>query len=293
MTEEATVTVVVAVRNGAATIEACIGSLLALDWPAARRELLIVDNGSTDQTLPVVARFGDQVRVVREPKRGPAAARNAGIRSANGDWIAFTDADCVVDPGWLRHLLPPLNDLTVGVAGGRILALRPCNRVQLYGETIHDHRQAIEEFNPSYAISMNWASRRAILEESGLFNEALLRGSDAELAILIRAGGHRLVYRHEAVIFHRNEATLRGLFSDARDHGRGLEMLRLAGRHPMFRLPRGRLPRLRRIVRSARLVATGPERFTALCAMVFDLGKATGALSERLAITRRRPRSPA
>lgn len=288
MTEEATVSIVVPVRNGAATIAACLRSLLVLDWPAGRRELIVVDNASSDDTLGVLERFGDLVHVVREPRRGSAAARNAGIRNAKGARIAFTDADCVVDPGWLRHLLLPLDDPTVGIAGGRILALRPCNRVQLFGEKIHDHRRAIEKLDPPYAITMNWASRRAVLEESGLFNETLLRGSDVELAVLIRAGGHRLVYCHEAVVFHRNEATLYGLFNEGRDHGRASEMVRAMGRHAMFLAPGRRFPTLGRIVRSARQAVTGPERFTALCAMVFDLGKATGRASTRLALTRSR-----
>lgn len=290
MTEESTVSIVVPVRNGAATIEACIGSLLVLDWPAERRELLIVDNASTDGTQGVLGRFGGMVRVVLEPKRGPAAARNAGVRNARGEWIAFTDADCVVDPGWLRHLLPPLADSAIGIAGGRVMALLPRNRIQQFGEKIHDQRRAIEEFDPPYVATANWASRRAVLEEAGLFNEALLRGSDADLAFRIGKRGYRLVYCPDAVVSHPHEATLRGLFSEGCDHGRGSEMIREASRQRTFLASLHPRATLRPIGRSAIRVVTGPERFDALCMMIFDLGKATGKLWEHTALTRSRRR---
>ena len=221
-----TVSIIVPVYNGKAVIAACLHSLLTLDFPVERRELIVVDNASSDGTAEVFAEFGSAIRVLFEPKRGPAAARNTGIRQAQGGWIALTDADCVVDPAWLGQLIAPLEDPGVGIVGGRILALRPCNRVQRFGEKVHDHQRAIEEYN--YAITMNWASPRTVLEGVGRFNEVLLRGSDSECAARVAAAGYRLVYQREAVIYHRNEATLRGLFADARDHGRGAAMTNAA-----------------------------------------------------------------
>src|SRR5262245_13454924 len=98
-------TVIVAVYNGASTIEACVASLLALHYPRPDHEIIVVDNGSTDGTAAVLASFGDRVRVLTEPTRGASAARNRGIRHARGRVIAFTDADCTVEPGWLAALV--------------------------------------------------------------------------------------------------------------------------------------------------------------------------------------------
>ena len=238
----------------------------------------MVDNASSDGTAEVFAEFGSAIRVLFEPKRGPAAARNTGIRQAHGGWIALTDADCVVDPAWLGQLIAPLEDPGVGIVGGRILALRPCNRVQRFGEKVHDHQRAIEEYN--YAITMNWASPRTVLEGVGRFNEVLLRGSDSECAARVAAAGYRLVYQREAVIYHRNEATLRGLFADARDHGRGAAMTNAAaGQRSVVALLRPRTT-LRALGGNTLRSLTGPERFEALCTMVFELGKATGKLNE-------------
>ena len=152
------VSVIVAARDAEATLGACLASLRALDHPSY--ELIVVDNGSTDATRAIAAAH-DGVRVLDEPRRGPAAARNTGIEAARGDVVAFTDADCVVDPRWLTKLTAALEDRRDRVAGGRILATRPANRVERYGERIHDHEAALTKYDPPYAITMNWAMAEA------------------------------------------------------------------------------------------------------------------------------------
>jgi glycosyltransferase involved in cell wall biosynthesis len=279
------VSIIVPVRNGEATISSCVESILALDFPAQERELIVVDNGSSDRTASILAGFGDRVRVVREETRGPAAARNAGIRAARGEFIAFTDADCQVDAQWLSHLLLPIReDPTIGIVGGRVAALPPGNRITSFGETIHDQRRAIEVFKPPYVLTANWCSRRTVLLEAGLFDETLLRGSDSALAIRI-GGSYRLVYRHDATVFHPHESTVLGLFREGRDHGRGRAMMRAAG---VLRTSAwaDRLGLLKRVTASGLRVLAGPQRFHALCQMVFDFGKALGGIAELVPLTR-------
>jgi len=212
------VAVIVAVYNGARTLPDCLASLRRLDYPAEHLELIVVDNASTDATPRLLAAAGAPFRVCHEVRRGPAAARNRGLAAATGEVVAFTDADCTVDPGWLRHLVAPLTDPTVGIVGGRILSRRPCNLIEAFGERIHDHARAMYEFVPPYAITMNWASRRAVLESVGRFNAALPRGSDVECSYRVVAAGYRLVYAPRAVIYHRNERTPWGLVHEGYVH---------------------------------------------------------------------------
>jgi glycosyltransferase involved in cell wall biosynthesis len=212
-------TVVVPAFNAAATIEECVRSLLALRYPRELLELVVVDNGSTDETQAVLAPHSDRVALIEESRRGPAAARNAGIRHARGEVVAFTDADCTVDPDWLRELVEPLRDSEVGIVGGRILARAGANEAELFGETIHDHHASILVWRPPYVITMSWASRRAVLEEVGLFDETLRRVEDVDLSYRIGRAGRRLVYRPEAVVYHRNERSLLGLAREGWQHG--------------------------------------------------------------------------
>ena len=211
--------VIVAVYNGARTLPACLASLRRLDYPADRLELIVVDNASTDATPRLLAEAGAPFRVCHEARRGPAAARNRGVAAATSDVIALTDADCTVDPGWLRHLVAALADPAVGIAGGRILSRRPCNLIEAFGERIHDHARAIHEFVPPYVITMNWAARRTLLETLGGFDETLLRASDVEYSYRAVAAGHRLAYVPQAVIYHRNERTPWGLAHEGYVHG--------------------------------------------------------------------------
>lgn len=214
-----TVTVVVAARNEEDTIDACVRSLLDLRYPDGLREIVVVDNDSRDRTRSRLERYSDRIVLLHEGRRGPSAARNAGVRRAQGDVVAFTDADCTVDPDWLRELVEPLDDAAVGVVGGRILARDGANEAEQYGEIIHDHHASIHVWRPPYVISMNWASPRRVLEEAGGFDEGLRRVEDVDLSHRITRAGYSLVYRPEAVVYHRNERSLAGLFREGWQHG--------------------------------------------------------------------------
>lgn len=268
---------IVPAYNAQATIEACVRSLLDMRYGLGDVELVVVDNGSTDATPERLAQFGDRIRVVHETKRGPAAARNRGIREVTAEWIAFTDADCVVDQSWLAELVPPLADDAVGIAGGRIASVEPCNRIERFGELIHDHRAAMESYERPYAISSNWASRRSVLLEAGLFDEDLLRGSDADMGFRVHGLGYRFVYREGAVIRHHNQKTFSGLFREGVMHGFGGARIRAKqGDSPPARRSFSTHRRLAR--HAAGMISGRGGRFENLCWTVFDAGKALGEL---------------
>ena len=213
------VSVIVPVYNGEDTIAACVESILAQSLPRDDFEVILIDNASSDGTPAVLERYRDHAVILHESKRGPSAARNRGLRNATGEIVAFTDADCIVHRDWLSRIIEPLRDPTVGIVGGMIQSVRPCNAVEEFGERIHDHRLAIEYYSPPYAITMNWASRRADLEKVGLFDEELLRCEDCDLAYRLVAAGYRIVHEPAAVVYHRNERNLAGLMAEGYAHG--------------------------------------------------------------------------
>ena len=88
---ELSFSVIIPVFNGSGFIARAIDSVLAQTWPA--HEIIVVDDGSSDDITNAVARYGDRVRLIRQANAGVSAARNTGAQAANGDWLAFLDAD--------------------------------------------------------------------------------------------------------------------------------------------------------------------------------------------------------
>jgi glycosyltransferase involved in cell wall biosynthesis len=275
------VSVVVPVYNAEGTLDACVRSLLNLDYPPNERELIFVDNGSTDRSTRILQSFGDRIRVLAESKRGPSAARNRGIRGARFPLIAFTDSDCAVDPHWLRHLVAPLLAQDVGVSGGTILTQRPCNNVEAFGDQVHDNRKAITYYKPPFVDTGNWASRAEVLKELSGFDEAFRRAEDCELSCRILQAGFRFVYVPEAIVYHRNESTYKGLFLEGFSHG--LHSIPLIERHRKFYAKAGyrRLypPHYRQLWTHLRDYLSGKNPETAGSSLVFNAGKRVGRLT--------------
>ncbi|MGZ4988214.1 MAG: glycosyltransferase, partial [Limisphaerales bacterium] len=109
------VSIVVACFNGGRTLQACLDSLLLLNYPDY--EVILIDDGSTDIT-PQVASLYKKVRYCRLSHHGLSVARNAGIELAEGEVVAFTDADCRADEDWLYYLVSDLLKGSFVAVGG-------------------------------------------------------------------------------------------------------------------------------------------------------------------------------
>jgi glycosyltransferase involved in cell wall biosynthesis len=97
------VSVIVPVYNCAGFVREAIASVLDNDYEPL--EVIVVDDGSTDDTVAALSAFGERIRVLRQVNAGPAAARNHAIRESRGEWLAFIDGDDLWLPGHPAHLL--------------------------------------------------------------------------------------------------------------------------------------------------------------------------------------------
>jgi glycosyltransferase involved in cell wall biosynthesis len=250
------VSIIVPVYNGSRTIDALLASLLALDYPADWHEILIVDNKSTDDTRERVQRY--PVTLLEETEiQGPSAARNRGVEAAKGEILAFTDADCVVEPTWLKRLLADHQEPRWGgFAGGR-KAYPPANLIERYcahkemfdlsllhrsplqadsgGERlcsrvpVLDYRSHIllptDLISP---ITANVAYRRTVFEKIGYFDQQMLTGEDFDLAWRLQTQtGWQIAIVPDAIVYHRYRTSLRGLVSVRRNHAAGHAILAL------------------------------------------------------------------
>jgi glycosyltransferase involved in cell wall biosynthesis len=274
------VSVIVPVYNAEATLQECVDSILNIDYPKGKLELIFVNNNSTDNTEKILKKYGSEIKVLYENKKGPAAARNKGLLNASGEVVAFTDSDCVVDRNWLKHFIIPLKDKQVGITGGKILAKRPCNKIESFGESIHDHHSAINVFKPPYVITMNWASRLDVLKELNFFNEDFIRCEDVELSHRIFVSGYKIIYTPEAIVYHRNEKTLIGLFREGYLHG--LYSVQFIKQYRDFILKSGHrrinLKSYKQIITDFKDFLTNGKGIDSLCSATFNSGKKAGKI---------------
>ncbi|MBI3243379.1 MAG: glycosyltransferase [Chloroflexi bacterium] len=244
------VSVIIPVYNGAETIAACLESLLQQEYPAGAYDVIVVENGSTDNTSRIVEKY--PVRLFHSEKRGPASARNFGLAQSQADIIAFTDADCIADPNWLAELVKPYAEAEIGGVGGSILA------------HVHPAQTLVEKFSEEHSPLVNFISgageflphlytanasyRRPLLEAVGGFNACLITGEDVDLAWRLQLQNRvRLGFASQAIIYHQHRSTKAGLARQYRQYGFGEILLdTLYGKHSGY--PRTRGFQLRRIL---------------------------------------------
>jgi glycosyltransferase involved in cell wall biosynthesis len=208
-------------RNAARWIEESIASVMALRAPEAALELVVVDNGSTDDTAARVERQLREApiahRLLRQPPRGPSAARNAGWRAARGEWLLFLDADDLADPQLVADLLAvgAHADIAYGAwARYRLAADRwRADDVQVAALGDAVALELLEDRN--FVPTGSYLIRRAMLESIGGFDEDFFPVED--LNLLIRAALHgarfvrapgaqpRLLYRQHAPDRHSRQ----------------------------------------------------------------------------------------
>jgi len=123
---QSTVSILIAVHNGEEFIQKKLESILALDYPADLREILVISDGSTDGTRSIVETFADRgVRLLNVPRGGKASALNAGLAQAKGDILFFTDVRQALDRHALSHLVANFADPSVGAVTGELKLLNP------------------------------------------------------------------------------------------------------------------------------------------------------------------------
>src|SRR4051794_34400017 len=107
----------------------CLEAIALLDYPRDRFEVIVVDDGSPRPADQIVASFSSRfaVRSLRQQHAGPAAARNQGAAGARGDFLAFTDDDCLPDRDWLRIFARHFAANPDYLIGGRTLNALPNN----------------------------------------------------------------------------------------------------------------------------------------------------------------------
>ncbi|MDB6077429.1 MAG: hypothetical protein JWO82_1176, partial [Akkermansiaceae bacterium] len=222
--------VIVCTRNGAPRIAACLTAILNQNLPAA--EVIVVDDGSTDETSLIVAKYFPTVKLLTLPPGGLSAARNAGAEAATSPILAFTDDDCEPDPDWLLGLSRAFQD-GWDAAGGPNLPPPP-----------HDSAAAVVAAAPGapshvmlsdaeaeHLPGCNLAVRRTAYFDIGGFDPVFrTAGDDVDFCWRLKDHGCRLGFAPTAFVWHHRRPSLRGYLKQQLGYGRAEALL--IAKHP-------------------------------------------------------------
>lgn len=239
------VSVVVCSYNGAATLRECLESLVRLDYPDY--EIILVDDGSRDQTPAIAADF-PSVRLIRQENLGLSVARNVGARAASGAIIAYTDSDCIADPDWLYGLVDAMGRQGVEAIGGPNLPpVTDCWTAQCVAASPGGPSHVmLNDTSAEHVPGCNMAFDRGKLLAIGGFDSTFrVAGDDVDICWRFLDAGWRIGYAPSALVWHRRRSTVGGYLRQQQGYGRSEAALRF--KHP-FRFNAAGLARWRGVI---------------------------------------------
>lgn len=225
--------VVVASYNGGRTLKACLDSLTRLNYPDY--EIILVDDGSTDTTPQIAARYPHVRHFRHEQNLGLSAARNTGIAAARGDIVAFTDADCRADEDWLYYLVGDLLKNGFAGVGGPNLLPPEDSRVAAAvmaspGGPAH---VMLNDRVAEHIPGCNMAFWKRALEDIGGFDPVFRKaGDDVDLCWRLQEAGCRIGFSPSAFVWHYRRSTVGAYLKQQQGYGEAEALL--LQKHPEY-----------------------------------------------------------
>lgn len=214
---------VVPVYNDARAVREMVEHLLRQSLPP--HEIVVVDDGSTDDTLDVLKRFGERIILLSKPNGGPASARNYGVTAASGDLIAFTDSDCLPQENWLAELVKGFNNGGDGLGGvGGVIRRADPGLLSEYADALSLLGPAFgDDGKPHIFATANVCFPRSVLLKVNLFDEDFTKpgGEDVALCYKIHDLGYEFRLAEEALVLHHHRRTVRAFLKTMSNYGEG------------------------------------------------------------------------
>jgi GT2 family glycosyltransferase len=235
------ITVIIPARGNGASIGACVESVLAC--ACAEKEVIIIDDGLSQQSRSVLDTFGSRITVLASGGRGPSYARNLAASKTQAAYLAFTDSDCVVDANWLTALEHGFRMRPDAASVGGIQEpARDAGRFErdvlgfmrkagFVAEYARCPREAAVLEEVEHNASCNVMYKREVFLKEGGFREGLWPGEDVDLDYRLRQHKNVLVCTSAAVVYHDKPRTYeqfrKMMFSYGRAQG---ELVRIHSR---------------------------------------------------------------
>lgn len=230
--EKITSSVTLGVYNEEENIEGFIKAVLS--QTCLPREIIIVDDGSTDRTAEIIKKYAELYPIIKyiyQKNKGPAAARNNAWKNSNSNICIFTDGDCVPRNNWIEEILKPFNDGKIAAVAGRYETINKNKILSRFIGYEIDYRYRNVKREITAHGSYNLAVKRKILEEIGGFDESYLfpSGEDWDLTYKI-SKKYTMVFNRLAVVGHYHPEKLIPYLKN--QERRGFDRLKIYINHP-------------------------------------------------------------
>ncbi len=211
-----TVTLYIPCYNSARFLSKLIRAVMNQRYPIA--EVLIVDDGSTDETIEIAKahlispRY--PLRIIRQPFNGGLArARNTAVNAAKTEFVASLDSDCIPDGNWLKALMDNFRDPSVSGAGGKLIEAAIFNAADRWRAAhMRQHWGDVRVINPLFLYGHGTVFRTSRIREVGCYDERhRTNGEDVQISLALLRRGHKLVYDPTAVAMHLKTDTTKSV----------------------------------------------------------------------------------
>lgn len=248
------VSVVLVTKNAEKYLDRCIESLVGLDYPRNRYEVIVIDGVSNDKSLDIIKKYkGVKLFINEKEIIGPG--RNLGISVAGGEYIAFTDSDCVVKMDWLKNLVAGIlsaeNDVVAVGGPNKIFDEDPvfARMVGYSQETFLGSGGSAQSYDitkPMYVPSIpncNILYKKEVIKKEGYDNRIKI-GEDLDLNFRLNNKGYRFLYLPDAVVWHHRRNSFKSFVKNMFGYGEAMikvskknkRLVRVYGLAPVFML---------------------------------------------------------
>ena len=228
--------VIIPFKNAGATLKSCLAGLMNQKYRAF--EVILVNNNSVDSSLSIVEDFtrdyarSFKIQIANETKPGASAARNRGVDLARGEYLAFTDADCVADPCWLAEITEAFDSAQVGAVAGNIKGYQPSGMIDAFhGLFTLKGLPETKTFNSFELTSggfptANLVIRTEVFTKVGGFDETIpIYGEDYDLCARVYKHGFRIKYIPNGIIRHIHRSTIMSTWKQGFGFGKSHALL--------------------------------------------------------------------
>lgn len=197
------VSVIIPVLNGEEYIEKCIKRILMLNYPKDKYEIIVIDNGSVDNTNNIIRRY-EQIKLYEKRNINVSGVRNYGAKIAKGELLAFIDADCLCDEEWVNKFVLRMNKNKLTVIGAHYKIPNDVNWVGKVWDAARI-KQRSKSGKVNYVPAGNFIIDRETFHKIGGFNESLTSDEDVDICHRLRNKGIDVFSDPELAVVHLGE----------------------------------------------------------------------------------------